>query len=748
MRNIIELSPSTQHQELAQYITEYDQLTLEEHPIEKIFLLQKINHFIETTPPDLELHTWRNLFGSDSLEAQLQYFGITRDGSTLVKNIQFAAAIQRYVPSGPPPGLDYFSALQARDAILKNPNILRLDTETAANYIQYNLIIMNQFSSNPELQKKYARSQYFLSLCYSKIEAIKGVVDQSFPTFQTNPLGADKKNNNKNFTLDVDGEEKQLVLRVEDRDSMANEAILQTYPVSDYFSEEYYTMMLPFKEGYSEVYRPVVLSEYVEKGGLDDYALTLSELSAADITLEIQDKFSLLSDFCIKLMASGHYHPDIKLSNFLTNGDTIKVSDRKTITKQINPKATEIFSTIIFAPPEYCACLNKYQTALNHVKASLTTLNMPRFMSYQIGMALKEFVLTAFAVENLTKDLYLQWISVNAIIKQPTKAQRNLFALIQELTRSNPQDRLSIENFQTLLTMVHLPHNAFLVELEAVSPLSQLSHAPEIAVIHQIIDTPVLTPALQQKWDELEQTGIALEIYSDPRTRFLEKACREIKIYLNKIDELVASSNRKKASSLRLVGSFLGVALPETTKIEEMPALPVMPDKIKRYYDILEAMPSPMLDSSDMEKLRHIQLRQNSMQTTQTIRDSSATSSPLTSSPDESAASSPHNLALDSEATSADSPDLTEFDSGTFIHKPIPTRSRSQQSAPEDAESFDTSTFMHVPLQQSKPSNAEQKTHTKTYRKIVEAFRDEKPAGPQSKNASDIKTTINRGNKF
>ena len=356
---------------------------------------------------------------------------------------------------------------------------------------------------------------------------------------------------------------------------------------------------------------------------------------------------------------------------------------------------------------------------------------------------LKEFILTAFDVQSITLALYTQWVPVTTIIKQPSKVQKNLFILIQELTRHHPQDRLSIEHFQRLLTQIHLPPNAFLVEVEALSPRTQLLHAQEIELMQQILDTPELTPSLQKKWDELEHTDLALEIYADPRLRFLEKASLEVKTYLNKIDEIMASTNRRKVSSLRLVGSLLGVIAAEIPKIEELPALPVMPDKIKRYYEILEAMPTTIFDESDMEKLRYIQLRQNSMQPSHTILDISTNSSPLTSTPDESEANSPVSGVSDPKALSVDSLDTAEFDSGAFIRVPISTGPGSKQSAttPED-EDFDTGTFVRLPEQKAAH------THTQIFRKLVKDCQEDTKESPRSKKASDINTTINRGNKI
>jgi hypothetical protein len=190
MKNLMELPFNTRHPQLASFITAYNQLDFNHQKIEKIFLLQKINHFLETSRPDLELTEWRTSLGNSeqsSWETHLQRFGISRDGSTLVKNIQFAEAVSQNAPPHPIIKVDYFAALQARDALLANPTD-NIDETQMANYIKYNQSIMLKFDADPDLQQQYNRSQYFLSLCYAKMEAIRGTVTQDFDTSQTNQL--------------------------------------------------------------------------------------------------------------------------------------------------------------------------------------------------------------------------------------------------------------------------------------------------------------------------------------------------------------------------------------------------------------------------------------------------------------------------------------------------------------------------------------------------------------------------------
>jgi hypothetical protein len=708
MQNLIELPSGSQHEALEKLISHYNQTDPYDYGLKRVFLLQKINHYIETISPDQALQNWRMALGPHSFEAHLQHYGINRDAATLVKNIQFANAVQQYALERVKPGdLDYFTALQERNTLLANPSP-DLNAADQLRYIQYNQIILQKFENDPGLQAKFVRSRHFLSLCYAKMEAIQGVVDQEFETFHTNPLG--QNTNNKNFILDVEGEATQLVLRVEDRNSLINEQILQTFPVSDYFSEDYYTIMLPFEEGYDINYRPVVLSEYVEKGALYDYAVTLRELPSEDNIRETVRIFYLLSDFCLKLMESGHYHPDIKLSNFLTDGQTIKVSDRKTITHMINPKGDEIGSSPAYAPPEYRSCLNKYGSAISRFKAERVTFDMPAFMSYQLGMALKEFVMLQLPLEQRNKEMFLLWLPVAAIIPDPTRQQSNLFALIQELTRAHPQDRLSIANFQKLLGKIHLPHYIFLNEIESLSPRSHLSVGPEMELLQQILISDTLSPKLEQKWQELEERGIAAELFGDPRLRLMEQASQEIKLYLKKVDAFITKEKRKKISSVRLIGEFLGLS---EFHIEELPTLPIMSPKMIRYYQLLSAMPCALVEQSDMDKLHHIYTRQ--------IGVSSNKTSPLT-------------LASDTDTEEETDSTELDLDTGTCMRVPINDSPSTDGPIETSHGGFDN----EIKEMQAFKQKAAQ---------IIPHLDGQPSSGTHSRKVSDIDTTIQRGNK-
>lgn len=304
---------------LKNLIQQYNQ-TPENKPIERLYYLQKMNQFIRRATPNDAVIRWRNQIGASSLEAHLQQYHIHRDASALVQSIEFAQAVQRHQsPDAQPPNhtplTDIYSEMRARDDLLISDNI------DFGQYIQHNQAIADFYSKDEALQEKVQKSLYYLSLIYPKLESIQDVVQQTFPEYSTQVLGK-SEGNNKNFTFHIDGENSPLVIRVEDRNDLGREVQLQTHDVSEYFSNDYATLMVPFKTGDETAYQPVVISEFAQQGDLQHYAETLQGKEPKAITTAAQKYFLQLCDFCLKLEASGHYHPDIKLSNFLVDGDT------------------------------------------------------------------------------------------------------------------------------------------------------------------------------------------------------------------------------------------------------------------------------------------------------------------------------------------------------------------------------------------------------------------------------------------
>ena len=592
---------------LSELIDNYNKLGDEQH-LEKLFYLQKINYFFQKTTTKPELIAWRNQLGEEGLEAHLQRAGIHRDGSQLLQSIEFAKAVQLYTPKKIESSKrSLFEAMTARDALLnKEPS-----EETLAEYALLNQEIMLHYNSDKKLQDKIQRSLIFLGLTYAKIDAIKGSVIQYFDEYQTRTLG-NPEGNNKNFILTI-GDDTKVVIRVEDRHNLSNEQVLQTQPVSEYFSEDYATIMVPFSVEGEVDYQPVVISELASQGDLLSYVKTLKGAEEDKVVNEAQYFFIQLNDFCMKLMESGHYHPDIKLSNFLTDGDRVIISDRKTFTDKKTPKITEISSSPLFGAPEYTACLTDSADKLK-ASAYRTTLDMPSYMAYQLGMALKQFLFTG--IERIDDDQFSEWSAFTNNPDEPNNALKNMDALIQELTRDNPKDRLSIQNFQTLLKKAHkLSHAEFMMQLERLSPSEKLSTYPKIEQLKQVLNADRLTPELKKQLDELKSDPSLQKLCQDHRSNVTSllagNPLRHVNDYLKQVNTQLLKMDYKKASAFEKLLSFVGINVPRRTTIKDLEEpLPRMNEMTQFCFSISDSIPNiPPTTRTQLSEI--IQLRQS-----------------------------------------------------------------------------------------------------------------------------------------
>ncbi|MCA0403560.1 MAG: serine/threonine-protein kinase [Proteobacteria bacterium] len=525
--------------------------------IRKIFLLQKMNNFIQHNLDNNDVVAWRNKIGESGFESHLQHYGIHRDSSQLLQSVEFANAVRHFTPNTPPikttTNNSFYNSMQKRnDLLAKEPTPEILD-----NYIKESNVIVSYYASNDEFQEKMRRHADYLALSYAKVEAIQGLVNQNFNEYQTDILGH-STGNNKNFIFNIEGVDKNLVIRVEDRYDFGGEFELQTEPVSEYFSEDYVTLMMPFEEDGSINYQPVVISEFAEKGDLKSYAGKLKGKSAEQVVDKATFFFADLCDFSKKLMDSGHYHPDIKLSNFLTDGNRIILSDRKTLTSIRNPRVYEISSSPMYGAPEYQQCVGDGEL---NAKAYRTTLDMPSYMSYQIGMALKEFMSESGIIpikkdEEEAIDQYLEWNSITKDMKKAPNNVRNISILIQELTRFKPEERLTLEHFNYLLNKLDLPRKNFLQELNKLSPSKNLSSNENVKFMRQLLKADTLTTEIEEKLGKL--TGQEIQnALNDPRLnlRALLKGKPEERIndYLDAVksvtDDLLLKRDLKSATS-------------------------------------------------------------------------------------------------------------------------------------------------------------------------------------------------------
>ncbi|MDF1828051.1 MAG: hypothetical protein P1U39_07205 [Legionellaceae bacterium] len=529
-----------QYKKIEQAIDDFN-ATADDDAMQKIYRLQGLNALIERAPPSQELDAWINNTTNVGWEQQLQKIGVHRDASAYLKSVEFAQAVQRASNKKETPyeGETLYTLLIERDALLQSPNDLK-------TYERVNRRLFALSNQDEKLQARTLEHRHFLALSYAKLEAIKGVVEQNFDEYNTQKLGG---KNNVNFFLDIDGEPNPLVIRVEDRSTLSDEADLQRHPVSEYFSEDYATMMLPFKgnEEFDEVgYQPVVLSQYASGGDLSHFSERLASESSEVKGKTAQTCFSQLSDFLLKLEDSGHYHPDIKLSNFLYDDGRVFCADRKTLLSTEQAPIGKISTTPCYAPPEYLEKIHIEKDGIV-VKKSGTRIDMPSFMQYQVGSAISEYL-----------------DNTRALNDNPLSNQvQNLGFLQTELMRDNPNDRLKLQDFNQLITQIDKNPSAFLTQLEALHPKDNLSFNQNIKELEQILASNNLS--LEQVY---EITKVLPEgTLSDARYQTVQSKIEE---QIKKLEKQLHNQDKALATRTERTLDFLGIQrVPERAQSEQ-----------------------------------------------------------------------------------------------------------------------------------------------------------------------------------
>jgi len=506
--------------------------TDDDYVSQKIYQLQAINALIDRAIPSPELDKWLADTASSGWEQQLQKIGVHRDASAFLKSMEFSQAMQRVSNTTETPHEDdtFYTLLAERDALLKGPGNIE-----AFESINRRLFALS--NQDEKLQTRMIEHKHFLTLGYGKLEAIKGMVEQNFEEYSTKELSG---GNNTNLFLNIEGETNPLVIRVEDRNTLSDEADLQSHPVSEYFSEDYATMMLPFSEGeYGEVkYQPVVLSRFASDGDLSHFAESIADQTSDEKGQTAQACFSQLSDFLIKLEDSGHYHPDIKLSNFLYNDGKVFCADRKTLLQTKQAPIDKIETSPRYAPPEYLerVDLDSEKGEIHYKnKSRRDRIDMPRFMQYQVGAAIAEYLDNTHALDD----------------SPPSNHIKNLVILQTELTRENPSDRLNLKDFNQLLTQLDKTPEVFLTELEKLHPSDSLSFSQDIKNLEQLLKN---NPSVEQASEIIKK--LPEGILDDIRFQTLN----------NSIEKKLHDEDKALATRTERTLDFLGVRrVPERT---------------------------------------------------------------------------------------------------------------------------------------------------------------------------------------
>ncbi|ASQ45536.1 hypothetical protein [Legionella clemsonensis] len=457
------------------------------------------------------IYTWRNqgrtsLSEEKNLKEVLQSYGVHADASILLKTVQYATAYQRQLhPEAVKHNLTeevhslknfgeerktLFELLKQRYLLLKQ--LLRNEYKSEAQFANLSEKLQDLHSqifiminTSPTLGPWITEQMHLFALSYAAIDIVQEKINNKFEEYNFASLPGQVNNENILFTLLTNKKRQtlaeakrapaeiirntssateelplQLVIRHEARDNAANEQWLQSNAIARFFVDDYTTFTKQVNEEGIYVYHPVAISQFVKQGNLKQIAKQLEEKPEV-IAEKAQRYFSQISEFCVELMQLGFYHSDIKLSNFLVENDHIVISDRKAITRDAKFKASSLRTSIWFSPPEFVKFVNSRQTGISY-RASRILMDAEPFMSFQVGIALKSFLL-----RGLTHDHLVQVNMSKFNFTQDTIFE-NLAILGDALTRSIPTERISLAIFKDMLIpeILRLPTEDFLKSLE------------------------------------------------------------------------------------------------------------------------------------------------------------------------------------------------------------------------------------------------------------------------------------------
>ncbi len=473
--------PPSNFKELHQLVAEFN-LIPSTNDVERLFNLQKINYVINTLILNEDLFNWLDLTEKDSWQGQLKSYDINPDASFFLKGIQFAQAVNKRTGDIISPTKNSaYELMQARDGFMKNKTYEQCKEDYSATCFYLSELAKDDIRISTRVTKQLE----VLKIAYAKFEAIKGHSTEKHSGYSTQELNK-KQINNFNYKFNIAGWPSPLVFRVEDRPDLGLEQELHSYDVEKYFIEDFGVFMMEFQNKQDGIeYKPVVLSEFANQGNLFQVAAALKDKSQANIASITGIYFTQLGDLCQRLINSKVYHPDIKLANFLVHNNLVLMSDRKTLTRIENPKANQIRSSKMYAPEEYRRCILTSGVGFN-IKGEKTIINMPQFMSYQLGMALKEFLLLT-QMEDIPDDFQNTDRDAFSYFDTPNPQIINLFLLVQELTRKEASKRLTIAQFQELLFFRNSNPQNFYEKVEEMLPSSNLGIEEDILQIKKLL---------------------------------------------------------------------------------------------------------------------------------------------------------------------------------------------------------------------------------------------------------------------
>ncbi|WED43917.1 serine/threonine-protein kinase [Legionella cardiaca] len=443
----------------------------------------------------------------ESLEQVLQSYGVHRDASILLRSAEFAIAYRRLAPTTTGEPLDeekpvlsmeqFYELLSQRYLILKQLLNKEYDSGNDAEKLHQKLAethlqIFRAVGNSTEIAELVQEHTDMLALTYAEFDVIQERLDQEFPGQQVEEL-EDKCINNTNlsFVIPCGETDLKLVIRQEDRDNAANEQWLHSNKIARFFIKDYASFMKQYAVENGFIYNPIAVSQYAKQGNLKKVAKKIPQDQSDMLVDKTQLYFNQICEFCLELIESGFYHPDIKLTNFLVDDDKVFISDRKSFQSEQQIKLAKIRTSPLYSPPELSRHVNNSHTTIKS-HAAKQTLDLVPFMAFQVGMALKSFLLGGRSPSHfISADLLKS-------CPNPSVAHKNLVILSDALTRNVIEHRISIDVFYTMLSTenLQLPTNQFLSKLR------------EVAGKNPFVIAESLTEMKQQESGDISQTDL------------------------------------------------------------------------------------------------------------------------------------------------------------------------------------------------------------------------------------------------
>ncbi|KTD03832.1 protein kinase domain containing protein [Legionella geestiana] len=505
------LLPDESFRELHALVQAFNAIPEDNH-VQRLFLLQKIDSAVHHADMNAALFAWYNHErgeGTESgIEETLQEYGIQLTASFFLRRMQFALAVKQHAGEERLSPAEKETCCNVADEprlLADHQQLLKASMQwqrLRPMYIQSSLKMAHLAEASEVVGRRMDNHTELFSQASNKIRQIreKALNPHSHFNYEVKPLGKEQ-NNNFNFIVRFGDESAPLVMRVTDEESLSLDQKLRSEAVSKHFNEEYAQFMHVFTHDGSATYMSVALGNFANQGDLQNVAQSISKAFQGNerqkrqqIAANTTHYFKQIAKFLTELEKGGVWHPDIKLTNFLSHDNRVVVSDRKTFIETPTPAAQDMSTTVMYAAPEFADCMNRTGTALVATKAT-TEIAMQPYMAWQVGLALKEFMLTAIRGHKLEKTLSneekavfaeamdTRGYDISQLLPNPGYQVQNLWLLAEELTHMKAERRLSLSAFQKLLTHVNQPPLQFAALLEAEKPADEVGYSKLVAAI-------------------------------------------------------------------------------------------------------------------------------------------------------------------------------------------------------------------------------------------------------------------------